>query len=220
MRRTVSAIQVASILPHVKPAELAPLPVIPWAISLAMLAAYQELRQSRQNLGRAIARDRLEVCQGALMNMRSTWSAARRMADAGQRVLRETDKSDGDRVAPTSSAPKPQLLDTGEASFGDSVVGLEADQHGGRLNTTASILTDAGSTRGHETRSTFLESADSSADMTDKLLSGDYDMAFDEGDAFAQMNALFVPVMEMNAFSDFDFGNPAPSADYIWPADG
>lgn len=89
LRRSLSAATVYSITRCVPPEDLAPLPVVPYAICLATLVAYQQYRCSQHRVHRQIAEEKLMHFQGQLETISASWQAARSMSRKVQRVLRE-----------------------------------------------------------------------------------------------------------------------------------
>jgi hypothetical protein len=98
VRQSLSTVRVIQILSRECPDDLSPLPVVPWALSLAMANAYRQFRQSKLPTHRSRAKSDLQTCCDMLQKMRSVWWSAGAMADLGNAALkkaskpRETDK--------------------------------------------------------------------------------------------------------------------------------
>jgi hypothetical protein len=87
VRKGLSTVRVIQILGEESPTNLPPLPVLPWALSLAVANAYRQFRQSRVPTHRNRARMELQKCCDLLEKMRPTWWSAGRMADLGRAAL-------------------------------------------------------------------------------------------------------------------------------------
>jgi hypothetical protein len=87
VRKGLSTVRVIQILGEESPNNLPPLPVLPWALSLAVANAYRQFRQSRVPTHRSRARIELQKCCDLLEKMRPIWWSAGRMADLGRAAL-------------------------------------------------------------------------------------------------------------------------------------
>lgn len=85
--------RVIQILAEESPDNLPPLPVLPWALSLAVANAYRQLRQSRVPTHRSRAKLELQKCCELLERLRTNWWSAGRMADLGRAALKKASKA-------------------------------------------------------------------------------------------------------------------------------
>ncbi|KAF2432812.1 hypothetical protein EJ08DRAFT_584845 [Tothia fuscella] len=92
VRQSLSTIRVIQILSKENPEDLSPLPVVPWALSLAMANAYRQFRQSKLSTHRTRAKNDLQICCDLLQKMRSVWWSAGAMADLGNAALKQACK--------------------------------------------------------------------------------------------------------------------------------
>lgn len=93
VRKGLSTVRVIQILAEESPDNLPPLPVLPWALSLAVANAYRQLRQSRVPTHRSRAKLELQKCCELLEKLRTTWWSAGRMADLGRAALKKASKA-------------------------------------------------------------------------------------------------------------------------------
>ena len=89
VRQSLSTVRVIQILRDECPNDLPPLPIVPWALSLAMANSYRQFRQSRLPTHRNRARSDLQVCCDLVEKMRSDWWSAGAMADLGRAALKK-----------------------------------------------------------------------------------------------------------------------------------
>ncbi|KAI4727761.1 hypothetical protein E4T49_04425 [Aureobasidium sp. EXF-10728] len=90
LRQELSALQIVTMLRHVSPKNLVPLPLIPYGISLAVSAFYNQLRYARTQTKRTAAREHIDSCVQALEQL-SEWSQpAKNMALLGRKALEQT----------------------------------------------------------------------------------------------------------------------------------
>ncbi|KAH0078269.1 hypothetical protein KCU96_g13429, partial [Aureobasidium melanogenum] len=98
LRQELSALQIVTILRHVSPKNLVPLPLIPYGISLAVSTFYNQLRSARSHIKRTAAREHIDSCVQALEQL-SEWSQpAKNMALLGRKAL--------DQVAAVTISPE------------------------------------------------------------------------------------------------------------------
>ncbi|KAK4633531.1 hypothetical protein CLAFUR0_02570 [Fulvia fulva] len=71
---------------------LHPLPILPYAISLALSVSYQHLRQAQLNHQQEDAREDFRTCCKVLQTLRRTWSSADVIATIAKKVLDEVNK--------------------------------------------------------------------------------------------------------------------------------
>ena len=93
LRQRLFAIEIVRLLNAPKSPTLHPLPVLPYAISLALSVSYQHLRQSQFEHQQADARKDFRTCCRILQNFRRTWSSADVMATLAKKVLDEIDRA-------------------------------------------------------------------------------------------------------------------------------
>lgn len=101
VRKGLSTVRVIQILAEESPDNLPPLPVLPWALSLAVANAYRQLRQSRVPTHRSRAKLELQKCCELLERLRTTWWSAGRMADLGRAALKKASKASSSMSAPS-----------------------------------------------------------------------------------------------------------------------
>jgi len=184
LRRSLSATAVGSMLKHVDVEELAPLAVVNYSISLALLVAYQQFRQSRRKVAQAIAKEQLELCQKKLEEMGRAWWPAKNMARIGKSVLGQLSRAD----QPPSAISRAGTIEPHAGRPSEGQNGLGSVQGNG-------MRTTALPTQYHDPGSLGQDSTGSNLDA----------FTFDEN-AFADMDAVFGNLMDMNQFPDnFDF---------------
>ncbi len=76
VRQRLLAIEVTRLMEDPDAPALLPLPLIPYALSLALSVAYQFLRQSQMAHQQAQARRDFRSCVHVLQTLRRTWSSA------------------------------------------------------------------------------------------------------------------------------------------------
>jgi len=192
LRRSLSVASMCSMLDHVSIDMLAPLPIVPYAISLTLLVAYQHYRQSSRSVGRAIAKDQMDQCPRRLREMGSAWWPARNMARIGQRVLQQLSyREDPPHASDPIEAESQIIIEKNPTIAGANrlgALGLSSDLHPQHAQTSSN----------HHAFGTecLVDQSESFADFT-----------FDES-AFADMDAVFGNLMDMNMNAlpdDFDF---------------
>lgn len=98
LRQELSALRIVTILRHISPKNLVPLPLIPYGISLAVSTFYNQLRSARSHIKRIAAREHIDSCVQALEQL-SEWSQpAKNMALLGRKAL--------DQVAAVTISPE------------------------------------------------------------------------------------------------------------------
>jgi hypothetical protein len=110
VRKGLSTVRVIQVLGEESPNNLPPLPVIPWALSLAVANAYRQFRQSRVPTHRNRAKMELQKCCDLLEKMRPTWWSAGRMADLGRAALNKASKATAVATTYDNSQKDTQLL--------------------------------------------------------------------------------------------------------------
>ena len=93
IRQRLFAIEIVRLMDAPKATTLHPLPILPYAISLALSVSYQHLRQSQLEHQQADARQDFRVCCRILQNLRRTWCSADVMATLAKKVLDELDRA-------------------------------------------------------------------------------------------------------------------------------
>ncbi|KAL1616739.1 hypothetical protein SLS56_011305 [Neofusicoccum ribis] len=94
VRQSLSAVRVISILSHEFPDDLPPLPLVPYALALAMSVAYRQYRRSKLQGHKNRAKEDLKTCCGLLNKLRATWWCAGCMADLGSAALSKAEKAE------------------------------------------------------------------------------------------------------------------------------
>ncbi|KAM3423838.1 hypothetical protein BST61_g1236 [Cercospora zeina] len=125
VRQSLAAIEINRLMSSHLLQALLPLPILSYAISLAMSVSYQHLRQSRLQHQQEDARHDFKACCQILQKLRRTWSAADVIATIAKKVLDQLEKapdlavfriaggSDGGRNSPhvcTASFWKPHTM--------------------------------------------------------------------------------------------------------------
>lgn len=93
VRQSLSAVRVISILSHEFPDDLPPLPIVPYALSLAMSVAYRQYRRSKLQGHKNRAKEDLKTCCNLLNRLRATWWCAGCMADLGAAALSKAERT-------------------------------------------------------------------------------------------------------------------------------
>lgn len=101
IRQSLSATRVISILSTEPPENLPPLPIIPYALSLAMSVVYRHFRQRKLQMHKNRAKEELNSCVMLLNRLRTSWWSAGAMADLGRAALSNADRSDRPKSAQT-----------------------------------------------------------------------------------------------------------------------
>ncbi|KAM0713680.1 hypothetical protein Q7P37_010642 [Cladosporium fusiforme] len=89
VRQTLAAVQITRLMKPDRLGTLHALPILPYAISLALSVFYQRLRQDQLRHQQEDARIDFESCCTILHELRRTWSSADAMAILAQKVLDE-----------------------------------------------------------------------------------------------------------------------------------
>jgi len=93
-----------SILGQECPAGLPPLPIVPFALALAMFVAYRQFRQSKLPIHRERAKKALRTCCHLLSKLRAVWWSAGAMADLGRAALAHADRGPYRGIAAAGSS--------------------------------------------------------------------------------------------------------------------
>jgi hypothetical protein len=134
VRQSLCALELNRLMNSPLFASLHPLPILPYAISLALSVAYKHLRQSHLQHQQEDARQDFRHSYHVLQKMRRTWSSADSIAAISKTVLERLDKSTdlstfrvsrdaraNSPVVCTASMDKPEtIIDQQEGSNPDS----------------------------------------------------------------------------------------------------
>lgn len=93
IRQRLCAIEIIRLFESEHCRDLHALPVIPYAVALALSVSYQHFRQSQLQHQQEDAKRDFRRCCDILQSLRNTWSSADSMATLGKRVLDELDKA-------------------------------------------------------------------------------------------------------------------------------
>lgn len=93
VRQSLSATRVISLLNAEPPELLPPLPLVPYALSLALSVVYRHFRSRRLKVHINRATDELKQCVVLLNRLRSAWWSAGTMADLGTAVLSNAERN-------------------------------------------------------------------------------------------------------------------------------
>lgn len=93
VRQSLSATRVISLLTAEAPEMLPPLPIVPYALSLALSVVYRHFRSRRLKVHINRATDELRQCVKLLNRLRNSWWSAGTMADIGIAVLNNANRS-------------------------------------------------------------------------------------------------------------------------------
>ncbi|EKG20720.1 Transcription factor fungi [Macrophomina phaseolina MS6] len=143
VRQSLSAVRVISILSHEFPDDLPPLPIVPYALSLAMSVAYRQFRRSKLQGHKNRAKEDLKTCCHLLNRLRATWWCAGCMADLGTAALHKAEKAEQRPITPASGTRASDAFRAESATPGshdtsrDASDPLERDTH---PNTTVRSL--------------------------------------------------------------------------------
>ncbi|KAF2761016.1 hypothetical protein EJ05DRAFT_435380 [Pseudovirgaria hyperparasitica] len=93
-RQSLSAVRVVSILKDESPDNLPPLPIIPYALSLAASTAYRRFRQSKLQTHKSRGKEDLKRCCELLNKLRISFWSAGATADLGKAALSKANSQD------------------------------------------------------------------------------------------------------------------------------
>lgn len=102
VRQGLAAVRTIAILSKECPEDLPPLPVVPYAVSLATAVSYRAFRQTKLASHRKRSKEDLQACCKILGGMRDSWWSAGAMADLGTAALK---KAEGGSTRKGSVAP-------------------------------------------------------------------------------------------------------------------
>ncbi|KAF2843087.1 hypothetical protein M501DRAFT_985231 [Patellaria atrata CBS 101060] len=109
-RQSLSAVQVISILKTDCPENLPPLPIVPYALSLAMAVVYRQFRQRKLQMHRLRAKEEMKTCCTLLNKLRTAWWSAGAMEDLGRAALQKANRADSRDRRSTSVVPSVQQV--------------------------------------------------------------------------------------------------------------
>ncbi|KAK2767504.1 hypothetical protein FQN54_003661 [Arachnomyces sp. PD_36] len=111
LRQCNSARQITAITQLKSSKVLAPLPFIPYAVSVALSLTYRELRQSRLGMARELAYKQVGSCIEVLKEYSATWWSASKMVKLAVTALSELEKATekGREPCPSIQDSQPQL---------------------------------------------------------------------------------------------------------------
>ena len=93
VRQSLASIELHRLMSSRWFKSLHPLPILPYAISLALSVSYQHLRQAQLMHQQEDAREDFATCCEVLQKLRRTWSAADVIATIARKVLEELNKA-------------------------------------------------------------------------------------------------------------------------------
>lgn len=93
VRQSLSATRVIHLLNAEPPERLPPLPLVPYALSVALSVVYRHFRSRRLKVHVNRATDELKQCVVLLNRLRYAWWSAGTMADLGMAVLNNADRN-------------------------------------------------------------------------------------------------------------------------------
>jgi hypothetical protein len=91
VRQGLAAVRTIQILSRECPENLSPLPVVPYAVSLATAVSYRAFRQTKLASHRKRSKEDLQACCTILDKMRDSWWSAGAMADLGTAALKKAE---------------------------------------------------------------------------------------------------------------------------------
>ena len=108
VRQSLSATRVISLLTAELPEHLPPLPLVPYALSVALSVVYRHFRQRRLKVHINRATEELKQCVVLLNRLRNSWWSAGTMADLGTAVLNNADRNTRAVNTPANIPDPPQ----------------------------------------------------------------------------------------------------------------
>lgn len=93
VRQSLCSIELIRLMNSPLNSSLSPLPILPYAISLSLSAAYQRLRQSQMQHQQEDAREDFRTCCQVLQNLRRWWSSADVIGVISRKVLDQLNKT-------------------------------------------------------------------------------------------------------------------------------
>ncbi|KAF2872111.1 fungal-specific transcription factor domain-containing protein [Massariosphaeria phaeospora] len=108
VRQSLSATRVITLLNAEPPELLPPLPLVPYALSVALSVVYRHFRSRRLKVHINRAKDELRQCVVLLNRLRNAWWSAGTMADLGMAVLNNADRNTRAANTPAAMPDHPQ----------------------------------------------------------------------------------------------------------------
>ena len=111
VRQSLSATRVIHLLNAEAPERLPPLPLVPYALSVALSVVYRHFRSRRLKVHINRATEELKQCVTLLNRLRPAWWSAGTMADLGTAVVNNADRNTRTANTPATFADHPNLDD-------------------------------------------------------------------------------------------------------------
>jgi hypothetical protein len=109
VRQSLSATRVIGLLLAEPPELLPPLPLVPYALSVALSVVYRHFRSRRLKVHIKRATEELKQCVVLLNRLRNSWWSAGTMADLGTAVLNNADRRTQTATTPASVTDPAQI---------------------------------------------------------------------------------------------------------------
>lgn len=110
VRQSLSATRVIHLLNAESPELLPPLPIVPYALGVALSVVYRHFRSRRLKVHVNRATEELKQCVHLLDRLRNSWWSAGTMADLGRAVL--SNAAGRNTNAANTPAPEPRMSET------------------------------------------------------------------------------------------------------------
>ena len=107
VRQSLSATRVIHLLNAEAPECLPPLPLVPYALSVALSVVYRHFRSRRLKVHINRATEELKQCVNLLNRLRYAWWSAGTMADLGTAVLNNADRNTRTANTPAAATENP-----------------------------------------------------------------------------------------------------------------
>lgn len=105
VRQSLSATRVIHLLNAEFPEKLPPLPIVPYALGVALSVVYRHFRSRRLKVHVSRATEELRQCVGLLDRLRKSWWVAGTMAELGRAVLSNAAGRNTNAVNTPAAAP-------------------------------------------------------------------------------------------------------------------
>jgi hypothetical protein len=112
VRQSLSATRVIHLLNAETPERLPPLPLVPYALSVALSVVYRHFRSRRLKVHINRATEELKQCVDLLNRLRPAWWSAGTMADLGTAVVNNADRNTRTVNTPAPMADQPPQSNT------------------------------------------------------------------------------------------------------------
>ena len=109
VRQSLSATRVIHLLNAEAPERLPPLPLVPYALSVALSVVYRHFRSRRLKVHINRATEELKQCVTLLNRLRPAWWSAGTMADLGTAVVNNADRNTRTANTPATVTEHPNL---------------------------------------------------------------------------------------------------------------